>query len=204
MRFYLSDLIPRLTNYSKQLDTNAKLVNQHWILIQDDDSSKVVYLFSDNGSLDVYKNGIELDTGTFRLINNSLQIKLNGIRGLFKIGFFDEYIIALKRDSTNHYAFFVNETRYKGEFNNTQGIFDFLNNKYLKRPPEPIPPKFYKKEYHTNKGTIIVEERYYVDVPQVGYKVLQDGITAKDGKYNVGFLLNIHVKNGIIVRKSMY
>lgn len=46
--------------------------------------------------------------------------------------FFDENVIALKLDSTNSYAFFVNETKYHAELSNIEDVLNFLENKYLK------------------------------------------------------------------------
>ena len=208
MRFYLSDLIPRLAKFSKQLDTNAKLVNQNWILIQDDEASKLVYLYSDDGSLDVYQNGIEIDTGTFKLVNNSLQIKISGTRGLFKIGFFDEYVMALKRDSTNHFAFFVNETRYEGEFNSAQNIFDFLSLKYLNNNNAMSNSNRLKNnklvEYKTDKGTILIEQKFAYSTPMKTNKVYKGEKPASNGKYKLGFMWYMQVENGKIKDISFF
>jgi len=50
---------------------------------------------------------------------------------LFKHGFFDENILALKIDSKDEYAFLVNETRFDKELNSSLSVIEFLNKKYI-------------------------------------------------------------------------
>jgi hypothetical protein len=50
---------------------------------------------------------------------------------LFKHGFFDENVLALKVDSSEEYAVFVNENKYDGELNSIDKVFDFLRRTYL-------------------------------------------------------------------------
>src|SRR5690606_40610052 len=50
---------------------------------------------------------------------------------LFKHGFFDENILALKVDSNEEYAVFVNENKYEGELNSIERVLEFLEYKYL-------------------------------------------------------------------------
>jgi hypothetical protein len=50
---------------------------------------------------------------------------------LFKHGFFDENVLALKVDSSEEYAVFVNENKYDDELNSIDKVFDFLRQTYL-------------------------------------------------------------------------
>jgi hypothetical protein len=80
-------------------------------------------------------NGI-VERGNWEYLGNqSLLLETRDESYLFKHGFFDENVIALKLDSTNNYAFFVNETKHHKELNNIEDILRFLENKYLKNNP---------------------------------------------------------------------
>ena len=63
--------------------------------------------------------------------NNTLLIDLKDESYLFRHGFFDENILALKIDGKNEYAFLVNETRYDRELNSPDLIIGFLEKKYI-------------------------------------------------------------------------
>ena len=63
-------------------------------------------------------NGI-VEKGSWEYLGNqSLLVETNHESYLLKHGFFDENVIALKLDSTDSYAFFVNETKYHSELPN--------------------------------------------------------------------------------------
>lgn len=66
--------------------------------------------------------------------NNSTLIDQKDTSHLFKQGFFDENVQALKVDSKEEYAFLVNENRYDGEINSVERATDFLSKKYLIEP----------------------------------------------------------------------
>src|SRR5690606_19048325 len=63
--------------------------------------------------------------------NKSILIDKVSESFLFKHGFFDENILALKVDSSEEYAVFVNENKYEGELNSILKVYDFLTQKYL-------------------------------------------------------------------------
>jgi hypothetical protein len=131
MKTFLSDLFPKLHRYSEKLDNLTMLTNQHWISIDNIISTKTVYIFRTNNELLVSKNG-KVEKGKWEFLGNkSLLIDKNDECYLFKHGFFDENILALKVDSSEEYAVFVNENNYDGELNSIDRVFDFLNKKYL-------------------------------------------------------------------------
>jgi hypothetical protein len=132
MRTYLADIIPKIQRFSQKLDNLTKLTNQHWVSIDDINHRKQVYIFRTNNQLLISENGI-VEKGSWEYLGNqSLLIETKEENLLLKHGFFDENVIALKLDSTNNYAFFVNETKYHKELNSIEDILRFLENKYLK------------------------------------------------------------------------
>jgi len=131
MRTYLADIIPKIQRFSRQLDDIVLLTNQNWVSLDEISQTKRVYIFDKNGDLDIYKDGVEVDNGTWKFINQSLKLKLKSGGYLLNHGFFDENVIALKLDSTDTYAFLVNETKYDKELNTIEDIIEFLKKTYL-------------------------------------------------------------------------
>jgi hypothetical protein len=132
MKTYIADMIPKIQRFSQRLDDLTKLTNQHWVSMGDITQAKRVFIFRDNNQLIISDNGI-VEKGSWEYLGNqSLLLETKEESYLLKHGFFDENVIALKLDSTETYAFFVNETKYEGELNNINEVLEFLENKYLK------------------------------------------------------------------------
>lgn len=131
MKTYISDLIPKLKRYSQKLDNLTLLTNQHWVMIDDVTNVKSVYIFRDNNQLLISLNGKVEKAKWEYLGHNSILIDRKEDSYLFKHGFFDENILALKIDSRNEYVFLVNETRYNIEINTIDSVNHFLSQKYL-------------------------------------------------------------------------
>ena len=133
MRTYIANIIPRIQRFSRRLNELTMLTNQHWVSIDHTTGNKTVYIFDSNGELDIFENGQGIDSGTWRLLDtNSLKLRLTTNTLLLRHGFFDENVIALKLDSTDQYAFFVNENKHHGELNTVEDIIIFLEEKYLR------------------------------------------------------------------------
>lgn len=132
MRTFIADIIPKIQRFSQRLDDLTKLTNQHWVSLGDITQSKRVFIFRANNQLLISDNGI-VEKGSWEYLGNqSLLLDTKTESYLLKHGFFDENVIALKLDSTDSYAFFVNETRYHSELNNIGDVLKFLENKYIK------------------------------------------------------------------------
>ncbi len=131
MILYLADLFTRLAKYSAQLDNVALLTNQHWVSIDEITQQKVVYIFRTNNELLISRNGAVQKAQWEYLGNNSLLIDTAEGSQMFKHGFFDDSILALKLDSTQDFSIFVNENKQTGELNSAQKVVQFLETKYL-------------------------------------------------------------------------
>lgn len=131
MRTYISDIIPRIQKFSQKLDNLTLLTNQHWVVIDDIDNTKNVYIFRQNNELLISQNGKVEKAKWEYLGHNSLLIDRKDESYLFKHGFFDENILALKIDSKDEYAFLVNETKFDKELNSSLSVIEFLNRKYI-------------------------------------------------------------------------
>jgi len=218
MKTFIAEIIPKIQKYSEKLDNIAMLTNQHWVVFDDIDSEKQVYIFRSNNQLIVSKNG-KVEKGNWENIgNNSLLLDLKDESYLFKHGFFDKNILALKLDGKSQYAFLINESKYSGELNSLGRIIDFLHQNYLNKPlPNEIEKsgnfkssedkvnviKLPMSNFDTEKGTLYIEGAVsYMDGRKV-YKNI-DKVPADDGKYKIGFLWYIHIKHGKVIKTTIF
>lgn len=150
MRIYLSDILPKLKSFSKKLDNLTILTNQQWVLIESINEAKYVYIFRTNNELLISKDGKVEKAKWEYLGNNSLLIDRKEESLIFKVGFVDENILALKIDSKDEYSIFINESKFHKELNSIDQIAEFLYTKYLKnhneskainKKQEPLPDK---------------------------------------------------------------
>jgi len=132
MKTFLLDIIPKIQKNSQKLDDVTLLMNQNWVLIDSIGTDKTIYIFRKNDELLVSVNGIVSKGKWEYLGNNSILIEQNDIRYLFKQGFFDKNILALRIDNSKEYAVFVNENEFDGELNTIQKIEEFIEENYLK------------------------------------------------------------------------
>ena len=208
MKTFFADIIPKIQRFSQRLDDVTKLSNQHWVSIGDIRTSKTVYIFDRNGEIDIFENGVGIDSGTWKFIDEqSMKLKLiNNPPLLLKHGFFDENVIALKLDSTNNYAFFVNENRYDKELNNINDVLKFLNEKYLKNKPDDGSIGSQRNENINSKPTLVKHQtdKGIVEIPPCisfkGQPASVNGRPAPDGIYTMGLFSSFIVKNGMIIK----
>ena len=210
MKTFLTDIFPKIQRFSEKLDNLTLLTNQHWVSIDDILSTKTVYIFRNNNELLVSTNGKVQKERWEYLGNKSLLIDKKVDSYLFKHGFFDENILALKVDSSEEYAVFVNESKYDGELNSIDRVFDFLRRKYLDPTikstienktgqlinPTKTTNNIVLVKHETDKGVIEI-------APCMNFKgqvAYMNGQPAPDGKYKYGFMLSFIVENGIIVK----
>lgn len=140
---------------------------------------------------------------------------------MYKHGFFDENILALKIDSIEEYVFFVNESNSGSELNSFDGIVHYLNKKYIDE--SPVKNKFQEAtgipeekslfldkyidispssvsviDYKTKQGTLTLTKEYFVNKERI-IRAKINGETAPDGRYELGFMFHVTVKDGIVV-----
>lgn len=218
MKTYISDLIPKLQKFSQKLDNLTLLTNQHWVVIDDIDDDKNVYIFRTNNDLIISKNGKVEKAKWEYLGNNSLLIDKNDESYLFKHGFFDENILALKVDSKDEYAFLINENKYEGELNSMNRVIDFLVKKYI----EPQVKKklndytgidltdnngFNEHEvviysFDSDKGKVDIEKNNSFSYPEPGNRAFVNGKPAPSGKYKFGFMWYVHIEDGKVTKET--
>lgn len=212
MKTFLLDIFPKIEKFSEKLDNLTLLTNQHWVLIDEIKNNKTVYIFRSNDELLVSTNG-KIEKAKWEYLGNkSLFIDIHSECYLFKHGFFDENILALKIDSSEEYAVFVNENKYNGELNSIERIIDFLRYSYIGKPMrtdieirtgmtiDSISNKASSGliQHKTNKGIVEIAACDSLK----GQKAYMNGRPAPDGKYNFGFgfLFDVVIKDGVVIK----
>lgn len=100
MLYYLIDIIPKIQAFSKKLDDNSLLTNQHWVSVNEIENIKTVFIFRPDAQLLISENG-KIERAKWEYIgSNSLIIDRQFESYLFKHGFLDESVLALKIDCT--------------------------------------------------------------------------------------------------------
>ncbi len=91
----------------------------------------MVYIFRDQSELLISTNG-KIKRQSWEYIGNkTIILNIENESLLFKNGFVDRNIMALKLDGSNEYAIFVNENQYDGELNSLEKVIEFLKREYL-------------------------------------------------------------------------
>ena len=213
MKTFFSDIFPKLQRFSQKLENLTLLTNQHWVSIDNIIANKTVYIFRSNSELLISTNGKVEKAKWEYLGNKSLLIDKTEESFLFKHGFFDENILALKVDSSDEYAVFVNENNYGGDLNSIQKVFDFLREKYLepslKTHVESATGQRFENnystkkskfvQYHTDKGIVEIEPCIHIK----GQRAFMNGQPAPDGRYKFDFLWYVEIRNGIVIKSTV-
>src|SRR5690554_4511407 len=134
MKTFVADIIPKIQRYSQKLDNLTLLTNQHWVVLDELGQSKTVYIFRQTNELLISTNGKVEKAKWEYLGQNSILIDLKDQSYLFRHGFFDENVLALKIDSKEEYAVLINESKYQGELNSISAVLDFLKQNYIVNP----------------------------------------------------------------------
>jgi hypothetical protein len=157
MKVFLTNILETVIGFSKKIDDLTLLTNHHWVLFDEIENSKTVYIFRPNNQLLISINGKVKKEKWEYLGKNSILIDIEDESYLFKNGFIDDDILALKQDSLNKFAIFVNESRNDLELNSLDKIKKYLNNKYSNKQkinlisnPYECNTSSNKKEFNTN------------------------------------------------------
>lgn len=215
MKSFIADIIPKLQRFSNKLDNKSLLINQHWVVFDGKENSKNVYIFRAKNELLISHNGKVEKARWEYLGNNSLLIDKRNDSFLFKHGFFDEKILVLKTDSSNEYAFLINENKYDGKLESIECIIDFLKVKYIEsgsKHKEKLEIEkanndesqiLILKSHNSDKGILEIEQTHdlYSEIC-TGRNVFLNGKPAPNGKYKLGFMWYITINDGQVLETS--
>lgn len=168
MKTYIADIFPKIQRFSKKLDQLTILTNHHWVSLSDINHSKTVFIFRPNDQVLFSENGL-IEKGSWEYLGNqSIMVERGNKSFLLKHAFVDEDILALKLDSLNGYAVFINETKYGREINNIDDVIKFLEAKYIKKP-NPTQPENLNK---TSASEAVQTPNYKESEPKKNYDLV--------------------------------
>jgi hypothetical protein len=137
MQFFLFDILDKIQNLGRKLDDLSLLKNNHWVQLNEIDKTKKVFIFRSNNELLISNNGLIKKHKWEYLGNGSLLIEMDEGSFLFKCGFLDKTLLALKIDSSNNFVVFINETKFGKEINNSTDLSNYLKREYLLKNEQP-------------------------------------------------------------------
>ncbi|MEZ4802181.1 MAG: hypothetical protein R2797_05360 [Gelidibacter sp.] len=131
MKDFLTELIPKIEQFSEKLNNTALLTRQHWILLDTDNSTYKKYIFKNNGELLISIDG-KVSKGKWEYLNHQcILIEHQSDTLLFNHGFFEKDILALKLDGVQDFFLLVDENRFNYDLKTIKSVAEFLKNKYL-------------------------------------------------------------------------
>ena len=201
MKTYLADIIPKIKRYSQKLDNITLLTNQHWVVINEMSKAKNVYIFRENGELLISQDGRVEKAKWEYLGNDALLIDRKDESYLFRHGFFDENVMALKVDGREEYAFLVNENIFGKKLNSAEDVIEFLNQSYL--APNIINKTKKEADLTYDEQSDYVTPQYEIQKQTNAYMTFGGVYTNSDQtQYSVQFQdgiegeVNVNKKNG--------
>lgn len=158
MKTFISDLIPKIQKFSEKLDDLTLIKNQQWVLINDLKDLKISYIFRDGGILLISENGLVSKAQWEYLNSDSILIENKTQTFLMQQSFKSEDVLVMNLDGDHSYAFFVNESKYRGSINNIDDLIKYLEIKYLKQTYLEPHNKFIYMEYYKEYGPYTADQ----------------------------------------------
>ncbi|WP_322971516.1 hypothetical protein [Faecalibacter sp. LW9] len=205
MKTFILDIISKITSYSKELDDKSLIINKKWILV-DESNEKSSFIFRENNQLLISENGIIQKSSWDYITNDLVSLEIKKINYLFTPSFLDENLFILKLDGRNEYVVFINENKVQGIINSLQQINDFIDYKYIKNNTSEksfkneniVRPDFYLNTINTLDGIQLNIKTKLSIGYTIGDKVFINDKPAPTGKYKLGWLDYLYVKDGEI------
>ena len=153
METNLSVLIPRVRKLSQKFDNTSLILSHHWVLVDEINSKKKLYIFRKNKELLISEDG-QVDIASWRYLGkNTLLVENNTEKNLYKHGFFDQNLIAIKIRDDENYSFFVNEEKFDHGLNSENKIAKYLYDKYLNNTIKKKVTRRKRKSYSNKKNS---------------------------------------------------
>ena len=153
METNLSVLIPRVRKLSQKFDNTSLILSHHWVLVDEINSKKKLYIFRKNKELLISEDG-QVDIASWRYLGkNTLLVENNTVKNLYKHGFFDQNLIAIKIRDDENYSFFVNEEKFDHGLNSENKIAKYLYDKYLNNTIKKKVSRRKRKSYSNKKNS---------------------------------------------------
>ncbi|SEJ35689.1 hypothetical protein SAMN04488018_12740 [Myroides marinus] len=195
MKYFFNDLFEKINRFSHKIDSRALLEHQHWVVMNEIEEVKKVFIFRPNNELLVSSNGkVQLCKWDY-LGYNSILLSINDEHFLYKNEFFDEDVLALRLDGQEIPFLLLNETRYGQDIGNMDRVLEFLQTKYAPKKTvvekrEPIKDVFIEEKEIPKDYA----DDYYLDpVARANVDIIKEDLL-KLFRYRYNY-----VKQGVVV-----
>ena len=110
MKTYLLDALNKIRRFDESLDIKTILCNKPWVAF-DDEQQRRLYIFKEDGGLVITSQGKGRETNwEYLSANKTLKFKdTDNVVALYHPIVFDNSLLVLNLDTTDEYAFLVNE-----------------------------------------------------------------------------------------------
>ena len=196
MKDYIKSWLPKIKNFSLELDKLSKLYNQPWVII-DEKNDFIKIIFQEKGKLIVSKNGVVSD-GSWELVSvaNSILLNISGDKRLYNHQFIDNGLMILKLDGFSLDFFVLVNQNLIPDLD----VVNYLTHKY---PTSNIknnaskPINFYEKTIKLNDGRElqIIKDHGYSGSTEVR---INDSIPEDDFYRPMNSEIVYEIKNGKI------
>lgn len=220
MKTYFLDIISKVKKFSKLLDNQVLFLNQRWVIFDEMNESKILFIFRKNDELLISVNGDVRKNKWEYIDNKTILIQDGDAIQLLRHGFLDNSVLALNKDGDDKYLLFFNESVLDVNFKDVSDIQFFLESRYGRSSiAVKSIPKFNSRNtnskslktltqvhfcvFDSDKGPIEIEQNTTYPNLYKGQKVKINNETAPDGKYSLGVIGYIKVKDGLIEKAKM-
>lgn len=134
MKTFISEVIPRISSYSKKLDDISLLTNKCWIMLDPTNNEKETYIFKRDNEL-LISSGGKVQKGKWEIITNQkILIESESAIFLCNLGFLDKNVLALNFDDDGGYVFFIEENSFKQSVQSIDDVHHLLYRQYERKP----------------------------------------------------------------------
>lgn len=146
MKYFFLNVVQRIKEYSKQLDTESILYNKNWIVFNNS-ADQEQFIFRPNKELLIVKNGIASKARWELLTAGIILVEIGEVTYLFNAVFHDNLFLVLQLDGNKNYLILFDRSLI---INNTietiEDIEKELNKKYTTKTQSEMSLKIQTKE----------------------------------------------------------
>jgi len=211
MKHYLGDILSKIDRFSKRLDNEVVLMKQPWIVLDEEENCKKVYIFRKDGNLLISING-DVNKAKWELLDfGNILIENNSNSYLFNHGFLDSEVLILRKDNSSDFFALVSNVLHQTGIDTLLKLRDYLANKYIEKKVifESDSSSGQKVISEENKvltseeilldNTLILIEKSFPPGPQIGSKVFDAySKPLADGQYILSSNKRINIEDGQI------
>ena len=188
---YIKNILPKIQQFSKDLDTKELIKDKQWVLI-DDNGDRATYIFQANGRLIVSLSG-DAKIGTWEYVSpaKSLLLTVGDRKTFLSFSFFNNALFILKKDNDSEIPWILVNKNVIPDLN----IEKYLNSLIAKAKEENLEVEL------ENGMTLQIQKVTNPQSVYFDYKVTCNGMSVDDGVYKIKDMPKlVRIQNSKIVK----